>query len=672
MTRFVLTVALGLTLAIALLLTVGACAEPESVVSPTALPEETPDSPVPTDIGENTSTAPGMEWAVPTATPFISSARNPAWSAPPSIDELIFSSTRIVEATLSSITATTETVDNGAGIASTYRPVHELRFTVSENLMGSGSASVLVVVRGEHTYTTKSAAQAAADERVTYRITTWDDRKAILFLGNVKQPYTSSSLAASQSENTNRFVLLNFDRSSWDYSVEESSRAWLPAQDSSSNSGTGGASAATTRFITGVDVSPPQTIAKSELKSSIATMTQRLSQGKNVPGYEECISGQIAQERHRRAVPWSPYEITTTLASGAAAGAEVYRWTVQALDAPVYLLPWLSGDASDHFRFLVVDGDTSPITGYSMTAETIRPLPPGAYQFRYNLQHPSDVPCNFKPLDSYDLVTVTVTAPSGTLHEAFFDPVAIGTTIGADGTNGVLKPNTFTASDSTTTTLRSIDYSGSNVRMLFSQTTGLSGKEVQFIMVDGTVGLTVPFSSAMVETVASQGTRYSWKTCSAPWAAGEKVMIRIRNTSGSTGSTPSCVSVTPTPDPNATATPIPPPTATPEPTATPTLTPTPAPSAPGSVTPTLKAGNGQMTVSWSPPADNGSTITAYQVQVRQHPGGTWTVRATVSGQARSVKIDKLTPGMVYRVRLRAQNGVGWGKYSWPIPQVTLP
>ena len=39
-------------------------------------------------------------------------------------------------------------------------------------------------------------------------------------------------------------------------------------------------------------------------------------------------------------------------------------------------------------------------------------------------------------------VFVTVTAPTGTLHEAFFDPVAIGTTIGADGTNGVLKPNT--------------------------------------------------------------------------------------------------------------------------------------------------------------------------------------------------------------------------------------
>ena len=557
MTRFVLTVALGLTLAIALLLTVGGCRESESVVSPTALPEETPDSPVPTDIGENTSTAPDTELAVPTATPVVHAHMNPAWSVPPSIDEQIFSSTRIVEATFSSVTATTETIDNSTGVASTYRPVHELRFTVSENLMGSGSANVLVVVRGEHTYATKSAAQAAANASIAHRITAWDDRTAILFLDNVNQPYTSSSIAASRSEDTSRFVQRNFNRSNWDYSVEAQSRAWLPAQGSAESAGTEGAVAATTRFITDVHVSPNQTITKSALKSSIAAMTQQLSQGKNVPGYEECVSRQITRERHRRAVPWSPYEIATTVVSGTV-DAEVYRSTRES--SPVYLMPWLSGDASSHFRFLVIDADTSPITGYSMTAETIRPLPSGAYQFRYNTQLPSYIPCNFKPLDAYTLIKVTVTAPTGTLHEAFFDPVAIGTTIGADATNGVLKPNTFTASDSTTTTLRSVDYSGSNVRMLFSQTTGLSGKEVQFIMLDGTVGLTVPFSSATVETVASQGTRYSWTTCSAPWAAGEKIMIRIRNTSGNTGSTPSCVGVTPTPDPNATATPGPSPT----------------------------------------------------------------------------------------------------------------
>ena len=200
---------------------------------------------------------------------------------------------------------------------------------------------------------------------------------------------------------------------------------------------------------------------------------------------------------------------------------------------------------------MTFDSDSSPTNGYNLGFSTARPLPAATYRVHDLLQHYSDFPCNFKPDNSYGDWTITVTAPSGTLHEAFFDPVAIGTAIGADGTNGVLKPNTFTASDSTTTTLHSIDYSGSNVRMLFSQTTGLSGKEVQFIMLDGTVGLTVPFSSATTETVAGKGTRYSWTTCSAPWAAGEKVMIRIRNTSGSTGSTPSCIGVTPT------ATPVP-------------------------------------------------------------------------------------------------------------------
>ena len=273
----------------------------------------------------------------PTATPLAHALVNPAWSAPPSIDELIFNSRRVVEATLSSVSATTETIDNGTGVASTYRPVHELRFTVTENLMGSGSTSVLVVVRGEHTYATKSAAQAAADARTASRITTWDNRKAILFLDNVNQPYTSSSSAASRSEDTNQFVLLNFDRSSWDYSVEASSRAWLPAQDSSSNSDTGGAAAPATRFITGVHVSPPQTITKSALKSSIATMTQRLGQGKNVVGYSECVSGQIAHERHRRAVPWSPYEIATTIASGTT-GAEAYRWTIESIGRLPYTL----------------------------------------------------------------------------------------------------------------------------------------------------------------------------------------------------------------------------------------------------------------------------------------------------------------------------------------------
>ena len=261
---------------------------------------------------------------------------------------------------------------------------------------------------------------------------------------------------------------------------------------------------------------------------------------------------------HKR--PRELYQYSHQISSGASANAVVHDY--KPYQSTKYDAPYLTGPDARLFRAQIIDSDSISSNGYYERLATARPLPAGTYRFVSHLQQFDEIPCAFQPdYDGLEFL-VTVTAPTGTLHEAFFDPVAIGTTIGADGTNGVLKPNTFTASDSTTTTLRSIDYSGSNVRMLFSQTTGLSGKEVQFIMLDGTVGLTVPFSSARSERVAGKGILYSWKTCSAPWAAGEKIMIRIRNASGNTSSTPSCVSVTPTPtpNPNATATPGPSPT----------------------------------------------------------------------------------------------------------------
>ena len=603
---------------------------------------------------------------------------NVTWSVAPSLEEQVYRALKddslvVVRASLQSATERIETVPAASAVSSTtYRPVHELRFTIHEYLEGSGPNEILVVVRDDGTFSAEEDARAWANLVASNRNTSWDTHQAVLFVGLAEAtpaPTGDNSNPGSSSVRKAAFSGSTPQQSPWDYTVDTLSRAWLPAETTASGTAD---SAADPAFITDGGKSPPPTIALSALRSKIATLKAELKSGEGIAGFEECIRGRILRERIDRAEPpWQRLR-DKALTSSMAAGTEIYRYAEPFQGDPAYSRMWLKGPDASLFQTVTIDSDSSPANGYNLGFSTARPLPADTYHVHNYGQHYSDIPCDFRPDNRYTEWSITVTAPTGTLHEAFFDPVAIGTTIGADATNGVLKPNTFTASDSTTTTLRSIDYSGSNVRMLFSQTTGLSGKEVQFIMVDGTVGLTVLFSSATTETVAGKGTRYSWKTCSAPWAAGEKVMIRIRNTSGSTGSTPSCIGITPTPDPNATATPIPPPTATPEPTATPTLTPTPAPSAPGSVTPTLKAGNGQMTVSWSPPADNGSTITAYQVQVRQHPGGTWTVRATVSGQARSVKIDKLTPGMVYRVRLRAQNGVGWGKYSWPIPQVTLP
>ena len=482
---------------------------------------------------------------------------NVTWSVAPSLEEQVYRALKddslvVVRASLQSATERIETVPAARAVSSTtYRPVHELRFTIHEYLEGSGPNEILVVVRDDGTFSAEEDARAWANLAASSRNTSWDTHQAVLFVGLAEAtpaPTGDNSNPGSSSVRKAAFSGSTPQQSPWDYTVDTLSRAWLPAETVASGTAD---SAADPTFITDGGKSPPPTIALSALKAKIAALKTELKSGEEITGFERCIRGRISRERYDRADPPWPYAKDKTLLSGLTAGTEVYRYAEPFQGTPAYSQGWLKGPDASLFQTVTIDSDSSSANGYNLGFSTARPLPTGAYRTHYLGQSYIYIPCNFKPDNSYLDWTITVTAPTGTLHEAFFDPVAIGTTIGADATNGVLKPNTFTASDSTTTTLRSVDYSGSNVRMLFSQTTGLSGKEVQFIMLDGTVGLTVPLSSGRTETVASQGTRYSWTTCSAPWAAGEKIMIRIRDTSGNTSSTPSCVSVTPT------ATPVP-------------------------------------------------------------------------------------------------------------------
>ena len=53
-------------------------------------------------------------------------------------------------------------------------------------------------------------------------------------------------------------------------------------------------------------------------------------------------------------------------------------------------------------------------------------------------------------------------APDGVVHEAFFDPVAVGTAVGADAVNGVLQPKSFTVGGSSVA-LSSLKWQGSAV-----------------------------------------------------------------------------------------------------------------------------------------------------------------------------------------------------------------
>ena len=90
-------------------------------------------------------------------------------------------------------------------------------------------------------------------------------------------------------------------------------------------------------------------------------------------------------------------------------------------------------------------------------------------------------PCKFVPLDGYTEVTVTVTAPTGTVHEAFFDPAALGSgVVGRDAAQGVLAPAAVGAasgaagaagSSGTSATLRRLTWDAGQLRLDVAGTT---------------------------------------------------------------------------------------------------------------------------------------------------------------------------------------------------------
>ena len=89
-------------------------------------------------------------------------------------------------------------------------------------------------------------------------------------------------------------------------------------------------------------------------------------------------------------------------------------------------------------------------------------------------------------------------------------------------------------------------------------------------------------------------------------------------------------------------------------------TPAAAPDAPG--TPGLTVGNAQLGVSWSEPANNGASISDYDVRYRAGNSGGWT-DANYNGTGTSTTISSLANGTSYQVQVRARNSVGWGGWS---------
>ena len=84
-----------------------------------------------------------------------------------------------------------------------------------------------------------------------------------------------------------------------------------------------------------------------------------------------------------------------------------------------------------------------------------------------------------------------------------------------------------------------------------------------------------------------------------------------------------------------------------------------APDAPSA--PTLTAGTTWLEAAWTAPADNGATITDYDVHYRES-GGSWT-DADHAGTSTTKRIEGLAADTAYEARVRAVNGGGPGAWS---------
>ncbi|HWB68336.1 MAG TPA: fibronectin type III domain-containing protein, partial [Mycobacteriales bacterium] len=96
-----------------------------------------------------------------------------------------------------------------------------------------------------------------------------------------------------------------------------------------------------------------------------------------------------------------------------------------------------------------------------------------------------------------------------------------------------------------------------------------------------------------------------------------------------------------------------------------------APGAPTGVTAT--AGDGQATVSWTPPSNNGgSAVTGYDVQYSSDGGSNWTSASNAfhTSTATTQTVTGLANGTSYVFRVAALNAAGTGAYSTASAPVT--
>ncbi len=394
------------------------------------------------------------------------------------------------------------------------------RFEVLEYLKGSGGGELVAVVHELVDHETAERAAEAAAVLLAERDMRWDRREAIIFLWyglRQRDRYLLGTVLNAEYYG---------DYFKDHYTIESPhEQKWLPAASTGSGE---------QRFLLDVPGTVPSdgsgqaasvpTITLAEMKAKIAEIEREAVAGGGSEAYRECLYHKYRWEREVR------------YRKGGTAGDYFYIRHDHAIGSglPVGTRAFTDPHGGS--------GETAPADGSELqimgrdarwfsvrwpgVADAARPLPAGEYKFYYTYVPGRYVICDGEPEEEKKRqeVFVQVTAPEGVLHEAFFDPVAVGNAVGADGANGVLKPASFTDSNGATSSIESISWEAGKVKVKVVPWDALRGV-LDFIELDGTVSTSLNLANSSVNL---GNNTFTWSVASQPWEDGDKLMVRIR------------------------------------------------------------------------------------------------------------------------------------------------
>ena len=449
-----------------------------------------------------------------------------------------------------------------------YSPALRFTFDVVEYLKAGANPPnrITAMVGSLSSFDSASDAQDAANGMLGRRNTQWDSREAIVFLTNESLHFPSTSSSGlhfmslldtidgdgfgdmySIGSVRNRIWLPSTTPSNAQvagelrFYLEEPTAASVPVQASARSANSASQSASTA-----------QSIGLAELKKEISAVNSMLGSSRK---QRLCVLSKLETERE-----WAFWRLqlgdepkiarayNARIESGKPEGTFVFTTSNSRIldngeDGEDWEgRTWFEGEGADLFvkGEATIRRTATASVGNSFHAQggkflytwqalqqpwaTIRPLPEGTYKLRRKSRTALHDPCNYTDA-IYDFpATVRVTAPSGTVHEAFFDPVTDGSAVAADSTNGILKPASFTDANSASASLQRIEWASSTVKVKVSPHTGLTGQTVDFIELDGSVSLSLDVDDA---TVDAANNTLSWSVAEQPWHGGDKLMLRI-------------------------------------------------------------------------------------------------------------------------------------------------